>query len=74
MIKAHDREYHVVFHDARWWVERDDGRSNHASADRMDAIHWAIRAAEQDHHDGLDVIVCVEKQDGSYRAVWSSPR
>ena len=74
MTKSHDREYHVVFHGARWWVERDDGHSHHASADRLDAIQWAIRAAEHDHHDGLDVIVCVEEPDGTYHAAWTSPR
>ena len=74
MTKAHDREYHVIFQDARWRVERDDGHSHHASADRLDAVQWAIRAAEHDHHDGLDVIVCVEEPDGTTRIAWSSPR
>jgi len=71
--KSHDRVYHVVMHGFRWWVEDDEGASLHASVDEADATAWAIDAAQHDHGHGLDVIVCVEQPDGSYRAAWHSP-
>ena len=33
----------------------------------------AIQAAQHDHGRGLDVIVCVEQPDGSYKTAWHSP-
>ena len=71
--KSHHRVYHVVTHGFRWWVEDEDGASLHASVDEADATAWAIHAAQHDHGRGLDVIVCVEQPDGSYRAAWHSP-
>jgi hypothetical protein len=70
--KAHQRHYHVVLHDAGWWVESEDGAHLHASQDRQEAVTWAVRAAQQDHAQGLEVIVCVEQADGSWKAVWHS--
>ena len=71
--RSHDREYHVVLHGQRWWVEDDAGAGLHASADPDDATHWAIQAAQHDHARGLDAIVCVEQPDGSWRMAWHSP-
>ena len=70
--KSHDREYHVVMHGFRWWVEDDEGASLHASVDEADATAWAVQAAQHDHARGLDVIVCVEQPDGSYKTAWHS--
>ena len=72
-LRPHDREYHVVMHGFRWWVENDAGESLHASIDEQDATAWAIQAAQHDHGSGLDAIVCVEQPDGSYRTAWHSP-
>lgn len=71
--KPHDREYHVIAQDGRWWVENDDGASRHSSGSEHDAIRWAIEAAAGDQGRGLDVIVCVEQSDGSLRLVWPLP-
>lgn len=71
--KPHDREYHIVHHDRRWWVENDDGTSRHSSPSEQDALRWALDAAAHDHARGLDVIVCVEQADGSVRMAWASP-
>jgi hypothetical protein len=68
--KAQDRHYHVVFHGFRWWVERDDGAAPHSSVEEQDATSWAIQAAEHDHAEGLNAVVCVEQPDGSLRLVW----
>jgi hypothetical protein len=68
--KSHDREYHVVFHGFRWWVERDDGVTPHSSVEERDAVSWAIQAAEHDQGEGVDAIVCVEQPDGSFRLAW----
>ena len=67
--KAHQRHYHVVPHEAQWWVESDDGTHLHASQDQQEAIAWAIRAAQQDQAQGFEVIVCVEQSDGSWKAI-----
>jgi hypothetical protein len=40
--------------------------------DEADATAWAIQAAQHDHARGLDVIVCVEQPDGSYKTAWHS--
>lgn len=69
---SNDRIYHVVPHAERWWVEREDGTCEHASASEQDAIAWAIRAAEHDHAQGRDVIVCVVR-NGGWRTAWHSP-
>lgn len=71
--KDHDRAYHVVAHDDCWWVENDTGESRHSSRDEHDAVRWALDAAHHDHARGLDVIVCVEQPDGSFKLAWQSP-
>jgi NAD/NADP transhydrogenase alpha subunit len=71
--KAHDRMYHVSHDGQRWTVDSDEGRTAHFASDRHVAIGLAIRTAQHDHADGLDVIVCVEQPDGSFVEAWSSP-
>jgi len=66
------RQYHVVLHDGRWWVEDEHGAGLHAASAPQDAVVWAIRRAQQDQADDLDVMVCVEQPDGSWKVAWHS--
>ena len=73
LIKAvPDREYHVTFDGRHWNVETDDGMLRDSALDRDLAVRLAIRAAEQDHAEGLDAAVCVEQQDGTSVFAWAS--
>lgn len=71
--KTHDRMYHVSYDGQHWTVDSDEGRTAHFASDRHVAINLAIRTAQHDHADGLDVIVCVEQPDGSFAEAWASP-
>ena len=71
--KAHDREYHISYDGRRWNIESDEGRTGAFAFDQNVAIGLAIRVAQHDYADGLDVIVCVEQPDGSFRQAWASP-
>ncbi|MGH7968751.1 MAG: hypothetical protein ACREIC_08500 [Limisphaerales bacterium] len=66
------REYHVFFDGRHWNVGSDDGEAGPSSFDRDLAVTLAIRAARHDHADGMDVTVCVEEQDGTFRLAWAS--
>jgi hypothetical protein len=66
------REYHVTFDGRHWNVGTDDGETGPSSFDRDMAVTLAIRAAQHDHADGLDVTVAVEEQDGTFRLAWAS--
>jgi hypothetical protein len=66
------RQYHVVLHDSRWWIEDNLGAGLHAASDLQDAVTWAIRRAQHDQADGLDAMVCVEQPDGSWKMAWHS--
>ena len=66
------REYHVTFDGRHWNVATCDGELGPSSFDRNMAITLAIRAAQHDHADGLDVAVSVEEQDGSFILAWAS--
>jgi hypothetical protein len=68
----HGREYHVIFDGRHWSVGTDDGEAGPSSLDRDMAVTLAIRAAQHDHADGLDVTVSVEEQDGTFRLAWAS--
>jgi hypothetical protein len=68
----HDREYCVTFDGRHWNVGTDDGESGPSSFDRDMALTLAIRAATLDHADGMDVTVCVEEQDGTFKLAWAS--
>jgi hypothetical protein len=73
--KTHDHEYHVVWNGARrsWDIHRDDGRTGAFAYDKSTAVGVAIREAQIDHGQGLDVIVCVEQKDGTFKQEWASP-
>lgn len=68
------REYHVLFDGSHWIVGTDDGEAGPASLDRDMAVTLAIRAAQHDHADGMDVTVSVEEQDGTFKLAWASAR
>ena len=65
------REYHVTFDGRHWNVGTDDGDAGPSSFDRHMALTLAIRAAQHDYADGMDVTVCVEEQDGTFRLAWA---
>lgn len=67
-----NRHYYVVPQGPDWWVEDDSGSCLHASLDKQDTVIWAVRAAQHDHARGLDVIVCVEEADGTWKTAWHS--
>lgn len=69
-IKAQIREYHVIPEDDGWVVERDEALTGLFAHDQHVAIAQAVAAAQRDHHNGLDVIVCVQEPDGHCRKVW----
>jgi hypothetical protein len=66
------REYHVTFDGRHWNVGTGDGEAGPSSFDREMALTLAIRAARHDHADGMDVTVCVEEQDGTFKLAWAS--
>ena len=70
--KAQDRTYHVSYDGRHWTVDSDEGRTAHSASYRHVAIGLAIRTAQHDHADGLDVTVCVEQRDGSFAEAWTS--
>jgi hypothetical protein len=63
-------EYHVVPNGKRWDVERDDTFTGSFAYDVHTAVGLATAAAQRDQHNGIDVMVCVQQQDGSCRKVW----
>lgn len=67
------REYHVIFDGRHWNVATDDGVTRDCAFDQDQAVRLAIRAARNDHGDGLDVMVSVEQQDGTSVLAWASP-
>ena len=72
LTKPDRREYHILQHDGRWWMESDDGAIHHSSNDEHDATAWAIRSAEHDHGRGLDAIVCIQQPDGGWKTAYES--
>ncbi len=64
------REYHVIPEEDGWVVERDEALTGLFAHDLEAAVAQAVRAAERDHHNGLDVMVCVQESDGHCRKVW----
>jgi hypothetical protein len=66
------REYHVTFDGRHWNVETDEGVTRDAALDQDQALRLAIRAAQHDHAEGLDAMVCVEQQDGTSVLAWAS--
>ncbi|MES2473449.1 MAG: DUF2188 domain-containing protein [Pseudomonadota bacterium] len=68
--KTQLREYHVIPDEDGWLVERDEALTGLFAHDLEAAVAQAVRAAERDHHNGLDVMVCVQEADGHCRKVW----
>lgn len=66
------REYHVTFDGRHWNVSTADGEAGPSSLDRDMALTLAIRAAELDQGDGIEVTVSAEEQDGHFRLAWAS--
>jgi hypothetical protein len=73
---GHDRTYQVVWSAARarFEVLGDDGQLHGFSSDQHIAIGAAVREATHAHGEGLSVIVCVERKDGTFSVEWESPR
>jgi hypothetical protein len=69
----HDREYHVVWdEEAKLWnVERDDDTTGLSARQQGAAIDLAIQEAQKDSDKRLDVIVCVQQDDGTFTTVWA---
>jgi hypothetical protein len=69
----HDHEYHVVWDEAAklWHVMQDDDATNLSAHQQSAAVDLAIREAQQDHAKRLDVIVCVQQDDGTFTTVWA---
>ena len=63
-------EYHVIPHGEHCDIERDDAFTGAFAYDLDIAIGLAIAAAARDHHNGDDVMVCVQQKDGHCRKVW----
>ena len=71
---GYERSYHIDWNEGldRWDVSDDEGRVHGHCHNLDDATELALREAHRDHGEGKDVIVCVERDDGSYGLVWSS--
>jgi hypothetical protein len=69
----HDHEYHVVWDEAAklWTIDRDGDRTDLSARQQNAAIDLAIREAQQDHEKRLDVIVCLQQDDGTFTTVWA---
>jgi hypothetical protein len=72
--KDHDREYHVLYDPAhkRWQVELGHVRLASAADTVEAAIGIAVHEARIDTQAGLDAIVCVQQEDGTFHLAWSS--
>jgi hypothetical protein len=68
------RVFHVDRDDAagRWDVCDDEGRHMISCTDKHQAVAYAVRQAMHDHAEGRDVLVCVERPDGTHEIAWSS--
>ena len=69
----HDHEYHVVWDEAAklWNVERDEDVTGLSARQQSAAVDLAIHEAQQAHGRRLDVIVCVQQDDGTFTTVWA---
>ncbi|HUS10955.1 MAG TPA: hypothetical protein VMZ30_10850 [Pyrinomonadaceae bacterium] len=63
-------EFHVVPNGDRWDIERDDTFTGTFAYSVHVAIGLAVAAAQNDYHNGEDVMVCVQELDGHCRKVW----
>ena len=69
----HDHEYHVVWDEVAklWNVERDGEATGLSARQQGAAVGLAIQEAQKDSGRRLDVIVCVQQDDGSFTTVWA---
>jgi hypothetical protein len=69
----HDHEYHVVWDEAvkLWNIERDDDVTGLSARQQSAAVELAIQEAQKDHGKRLDVIVCLQQDDGTFATVWT---
>jgi hypothetical protein len=69
----HDHEYHVVWNETAklWNVEKDDDATGLSARQQGAAIDLAIQEAQNDSGKRLDVIVCVQQDDGTFTTVWA---
>jgi hypothetical protein len=69
----HDHEYRVVWDEAAtcWNVERDDERTDLSARQQSAAVDLAIQEAQRDFEKRLDVIVCLQQDDGTFTTVWA---
>ncbi len=54
-----------------WNVERDDDATGLSARQQGAAIDLAILEAQNDSGMRLDVIVCVQQDDGTFTTVWA---
>jgi hypothetical protein len=68
----HDHEYRVVWDEAAklWNVERDNDATGLSARQQGAAVDLAIQEAQKDHDKRLDVIVCLQQDDGTFATVW----
>jgi hypothetical protein len=69
----HDHEYHVVWDEGAklWNIERDDEATGLSARQQAAAVELAIEEAQKDHGKRLDVIVCLQQDDGTFATVWA---
>ncbi len=69
----HDHEYHVVWDEVAklWKVERDGEQADLSARQQSAAVDLAIQEARQDRDNKLDVIVCLQQDDGTFTTVWA---
>lgn len=69
----HDHEYHVVWDEGAklWNVERDGDATGLSARQQGAAVDLAIQEAQQDHIKRLDVIVCLQQDDGTFLTAWA---
>ena len=70
----HDHEYHVVWDEVAklWNVEKDGDATDLSARQQGAAIDLAIEEAQKDSGKRLDVIVCVQQDDGTFTTVWAT--
>lgn len=69
----HDHEYHVIWDEIAklWNVERDNERIDLSARQQSAAVKLAIQEAQHDQEKRLDVIVCLQQDDGTFTTVWA---
>jgi hypothetical protein len=70
----HDHEYHVAWDEAAklWNIVRDGDQTGLSARQQGAAVNLAVNEAQQDVTKRLDVIVCVQQDDGTLTTVWAA--